>query len=93
MTSPRKILIMAENNFQMADLLLFLTFYINLNNLTLWVRELSFSFILLKFVMQVTNIQLLKKLINDSKKMADLLRCFAFYLTYLTLWHDKFKSF
>ena len=48
----------------------------------------SFSFILLKFGMHVTNKQLSEKFVTTEKKikMADLLWFFAFYVNNSTLW-------
>ena len=87
MTSSRTSSIMAEKKKKMADLLRFFTFYVN--NLTLWANNLkSFSHILFKFVMHVTNDQFSDKFNNGrkKKKMADLLRFFTFYVNNLTLW-------
>ena len=48
----------------------------------------SFSFILLKFAMHVTNNQFSDEINNGWKKikMVDLLQFFAFYVNNLTLW-------
>ena len=58
-------------------------------NIYLWRDNLiSFSCIIFKFVMHVTNKQFSNKFNNDWKKvkMADLLSFFAFYFNNLTLW-------
>ena len=55
---------MAEKKIKMADLLRFFVFYVN--NLTLWA---SFSCIIFKSVMHVTNNQFSDKFNNGRKKI------------------------